>query len=410
MADLDFESKNYATLVDELTAEVKSQQEGLTKTGLTDFSAGSIIMTILRAIAAVLANNWKSLAELVQAFYISSAEGDALRRRFLDFGFTMKEGSPAKGVVQVVRPANDIFTGSVTTNSVLTFGGMNFIVTRASGSFGDSSATPSRLIVEVEAEENGVDGNLAIDTLLTPTDISYRTLTFRVGTQMDEALEHATQGGLTGGVDDETPEEARERFQEYIKSIGKGTTEAIKASVMSLPEVRMVTVYDACRLNGEGVRENGYPGHIVVNVQPTSLSDDVAALRPIIEPKIDEARAAGIAYDIQLISTRSINVEVAVYTDVGADDWAALKNKIEAQITMAFDALTLNSTLATGKLLGKMFAVAADYAVTNIKATYTYASGDELGQDATNAAGEIVPNLEGEGQALCLGSVSVVQV
>lgn len=426
MADRDFEIRTFDDLSGEMVSEIQQQQEGLEgRKKLTDFSQGSVIMTLVRAVAAVVARAWIFLEELTEGFYVSTATGDRLKRRLRDFGFEMLPGSRATGAVLVVRQAGDSFTGSIRPGDVLSRGDLVFTVIGGSQEFGPVSSDSVVRAVTVQANENGVLANLPANTQLQSADTRYRGLTFIVGTSIDQAKVNATSGGFSGGIDDETDDQARTRFQSYIKNIGKGTIDVIENAVKQVSGVRTAKVWDNSRLNSstnlrEGPRSPsveepegfpGYPGYIVVQVQPVVVEPSgnlTPTMLTAVSQVIEANKAAGVAYQIQTVSAVVIDVVVRIGTaiDTQSADWTNYTARLQTTLQNAFNLLNVNDPLYTGALAGDLLAVDRAKAPGGIQLDCTYGDGPDAGDPAANEFGKISVDTTGDGEILVLGNVT----
>lgn len=401
MADRDFEVRTFDDIQAELVEEIDQQQQNLPpgKKRLTDFSTGSIIMTIVRAVAVILARYWGFLRDLTDGFYISSSTGDRLKRRLRDFAFEMRTGYPATGSVLVVRREGDAFTGAIQVGDQLARGSRSYTVISASQSFGPVSNGKVVRAVAVRDNANGADGNLPANTQLSSADSRYLGLLFLVGTSIDAGMANATSGGLAGGVDDETPEEARTRFQVYIQNLGKGTVKAIEEAVKQVSGISTAKVWDLQRLNpATNEREEGYPGNLVVQVHPTNpglLPQLPGALEAAVRAAVEANKAAGVAYEIQTTTPVALKLRVRVGTSLTdpSADWTSYTAILQDTIQDTFAALSIGETLRGRGLEGDLMALDRTKSTGGIRIEFTYsddtAAGDQQNR-VTVEANEIL--------------------
>lgn len=414
MSDRDFETKTFSTILDDLHLELEAQQSFLPpgKPKLTDFkNPGSIIYTITRSIAATLSLYWQQLEELTNTFYIQSSSGERLKKRLKEFGFETRFGSKAQGTIQVVRPTSSNFTGSITTGTTLFYGRLQFVVTTGSVSFPPQSGIKAVVSVQVEAVLNGVEYNLPVNSQLIPADSSYNTLEFRVGTQMDNNFTNAITGGLSNGVDDETDEEARLRFQTYIQNLGKGTLDIIKSSVNGVSGVRNCKIYDNSRvINGaiDGPETNNnsrnYPGYIVVQVQPADSNSGLSeTLVAQVKKAVESSKAAGVAYQIHSVPVLEIDLEITVKTTLssGSSDWNAYIAELTILVEEKINSLDLKESLYIWVLQSDLINYDKFKAPGGITVTVKNTAGVSIGLD-----GKVTPTQLGDGGVISLRNIT----
>lgn len=411
-SNLDFQTKTFTDLQQELEDELKAQQIGIIgNPKIADFSFYSLASILIRSLAAVLARAWTYIQLIVSNFYISTATGTYLVRRFADFGFQMLVGNEASGQVQVIRPAGSSFTGSVNSGDQLQFGSLLFNITSGSTSFGSPSTNRTARVITIQAAVNGIAGNLAANTILSSNSLNYQDLIFVVGTALDSTMTNATQGGLSGGLDDETADQARIRFQTYIQNIGEGTIAAIQASVDAVDGVRSATVYDTTRLDGSGNLETGYPGYIVVSVLPTTITGPT--LDPTLLSSINSAvlasKAGGISVAVQQVNARVIDVTVTAGTTLSSTDpdFLNFAAQVQTVLQVVFDSLNVDDPLYTNIVNGQIASINPILIPGGTSAAYTYDVAPNAGASATDVNGKITPDTSGNGQILSLGSVTV---
>lgn len=357
----EFESKTFDEINQELVDELVTQQQNNTKK-LTDFTEGSIIGSLFRSIAATVSKYWSELESLVDGFYIETATGDLLKRRFEDFAFEMKTGTKSGGSVYVVRPAGVNFTGSILIGTSLFLDKLEFVVQSGSDSevFGPITSTPAAKRLVVRANSNSSIGNLSAGTTLFSSNPQHEGLKFIVGTSVD-ASGNVSGGGLTGGLDDESDEEARLRFKTYIQNLGKGTLSIIQSSVLSVAGVRACTVYDNSKIINNAIdgptasnNQRKYPGNIVVQVQPSNIQDGLALIEADVVSAIESSKAAGIAYDIFTVPVTQIILVVNVRTSQASLS-DSYKQLIQTTLENKFNSLEIDEPIRLFALQNELY-------------------------------------------------------
>jgi uncharacterized phage protein gp47/JayE len=205
---LRFVFKTYDQILAELIADWQSNS------GITDFQPGALTYTFLAVQARALRTLWFMLEQLINLFFVSSSTGSFLIRRAAERGVIQKLGTAAQGNIDLTRstaaPVGSTMTkGTVlaTLDDAIEFT-VNADVTLAAGW---TSATAALTCTTV-----GAAGNLAAGT---PLKI--------VGSQV-VGVQNITvaTGGLSGGTDDETPDQLRARYLYTIQNPINGGTPA----------------------------------------------------------------------------------------------------------------------------------------------------------------------------------------
>lgn len=203
---------------------------------ITDFQVGSVARTLIEAPAV-------EIEELYQQMFIGLREAIPVAT-FLSFGFDKKAAAYASGRITLVStpasaqdfpiPAGTVFT-SVDGRQYVT---LQTVVWPAG---------VERFDVQVRAVEVGLPGNISQGQITTSPILSGRD---------DVTIEH---GGIDNGRDEETDEEREARFADFIKSLSRGTIEALRYGVMQA-EVRDATNTVAEYVTRLGIDEQ--PGHV----------------------------------------------------------------------------------------------------------------------------------------------------
>ncbi|MFL9458441.1 hypothetical protein AB0758_46540 [Tolypothrix bouteillei VB521301_2] len=97
-------SKNYQELIESLK-DALTNREGIdsNKSGLTDFNEGSVILTIVHAVARELALIYKQIGVAYDSAFIDEATGIALDNVVALLGVKRRQASKAEGEVTFFR-------------------------------------------------------------------------------------------------------------------------------------------------------------------------------------------------------------------------------------------------------------------------------------------------------------------
>lgn len=397
--------KTFSDIENSLITTLEDQQQFLSpnKPKLSDFTPGSVIGTLIRSIAITLSSYWDYLEELVKGFYVSTATGDKLDRRLADFSFARKIGNPASGKVAVIRPKDVNFRGNIPAGTILTKGSLVFTTAATSSDF-PSSTDRAVVFVDVTSTGNSTESNLVANTALTPINTTYSGLTFIVGSILNSDKTQATSGGLVGGLDDETDENVRTRFQTYIQNLGKGTPQVIKTAVQAVSGVRQCQIYDNSRVVAGEITGNN-PGYIVVQVQPTNIVEGLSAsLQAAISIAVEANKAAGIAYEIYSIPVKSVNLTVTIKTALAnnSNEWQTYQNALSDYVTEFFNNLAVQQAFYPAALAAQLYQLNT----INAPAGIIIGCTDDSGMSIIESDGRVVP--EQPDGILSLGDIDFV--
>jgi hypothetical protein len=238
--------------------------------GLTDFNAGGVAGTLLRAVARELTLLYGQMDEAYRRAFIDGASGVALDNVVALLGVTRNPARKAKGAVTFslkkgAQPPVKIVAGTRVAD-----GGGHVFVTTKEAVIGNNQ---NGVDVEIEAVEPGPDGNVgskAITIMPTPPP-------------KISGVEN--NGPTAGGLEAESDDRLRERAKHRLEEKGNATLNAIKFAVLDIDGVSGVEVIDqqadsSIPLGEARVRYFG--------------GDKTRELRQQVLDKIEKTRAAGV--------------------------------------------------------------------------------------------------------------------
>lgn len=172
---------------------------------VTDFNVGSVVRTMLEAIAA-------EIDELYQQMFIGLREAIPVSV-YNSFDFSAQGATSASGLVRV--------TITATTTDTLISSGTSFAVTGKSVGYSSTSdvtipAGSTYVDVPVTAAASGVVGNLVANTsfTVTPTPGGF--------------ISAINLAAFSNGQEAETDDERKVRFNAFIASLNRGTVAALE--------------------------------------------------------------------------------------------------------------------------------------------------------------------------------------
>ena len=195
---------------------------------VTDFNIGSVLRTILEAVAAIAEEVWYKLQFFVSLFFLDTSQGEWVDRRLNDLGMERKLGATAYGSITVGRNSPSpisifISAGTIFQNET---GELQY-ATQADVILNIGSHSVD---VDVEAADTGTAYNLPTDTVLKQSGIAI------------SGIEWAKIKLMGGGEDIESDEDYKNRVPEYFDSLSRGTAPAIRYAAASVSGVVSVTL------------------------------------------------------------------------------------------------------------------------------------------------------------------------
>jgi len=275
---------------------MKSYLQTLSSNQLTDYNPGSVLTTILDAIAAELENVYNENYEVYEANYVTTAEGSDLDNKASDFGITRNEATYSTGYITFGRTtvSSSSFTipiGTVvSTAATSTTASIDFETTAA------SVLTAGSLTVRIPAKcrTAGILGNVeegAVTIMASsPTGIEYAT----------------NPSSFTGGNDEETDEELRDRIPDYLNSLARGTKDAVEAAAKDVSGVVTANVSE----------NDPTAGYITVRIGDSSGTANAALLQEV-QTQIDLYKPIGVIAEAVAAIPHYIDISCYFYPSTG---------------------------------------------------------------------------------------------
>jgi uncharacterized phage protein gp47/JayE len=393
--------------------------------GITDFNAGSVAGTLVRAVARELKFLYEQMDQAYRRAFIDIAQGVALDNVVALLGIVRNQALPAKGFVTffLKKPPKARVVISPKTRVADTKGQL-FVVTE--GGFIEPSLeevrrqtggvirTANRIGALTHVREKGSTTNLPTKPTVTGKDFGAdeRTITLNgvspagdlVVTYQPKsvtlpivALEPGRAGnlgsgsitvmptpprGVDGGVINEDPliggEEAesddqlRERAKHALERAGNATLNAIKYSILEVDGVEGVEVRD------HATDESIPLGEVRVRY---SGGDETAIVKAI-----DETRAAGILVRVEAITTVFISGKVYVIPDVGfATDSLS---KLKSELVTALKALNIGEAVYVRRFTALAYQVAGIADVAEAQLDYAKKKPGDASPGAPGPVGD----------------------
>ena len=341
--------RNFSTLVEQTAAAVQGSAAQL-----LDFTTGSVLRALLEANASLaLWLQWLTMLVL-QTTRLATSSGSDVDSFGADFGMTRLTAVAAQGSVTFSRytptMAALIPTGTtVTTSDSTTQFTVGTDSTNAAWSASQNGyllgAGVASVTVPVIATVAGSAGNVLAGTisLVTSALPGIDTVT--------NAL------SLTGGLDAETDDAFRLRFQSFINSRTRATVQAVNYATTSIQQGVNCTVQENTDGNGDF-----RPGKFLVTVDDGSGSPP-ATLLTSIQAAVDVVRPVGSIFAVNAPTVLPANISLTLSIAQGSNNATAIA-AVNSAIGTFVNTLPVGSSLPFTRLA--QLAYDASPAVTNV--------------------------------------------
>jgi len=386
--------------------------------GITDFNAGSVTGTLVRATARELKLLYEQMDQAYRRAFIDLAEGAALDNVVALLGIARNQALPAQGavtfslkkaprvdvpigvgvrvadtrgrlfkvtspgVIPAVLEESVTAAGTVVHTSVPIGGGVHV---RLKGSTTDLATVPTATGKIYGDDQSTI--TLAAAPASPSLVVTYQAKTPQLTVPV-VALDNGPEGNLgsgsltvmptpprgvdggvtndlplTGGEAAESDDQLRERAKHALERAGNATLDAIRFAVLSIDGVDSVEVHDF------SIDETIPLGEVWVRFS-TGKSDVVA---PKVNDAVDKTRAAGIKARVTEVTTVFLSGTLFVIPDVAGSTPAAFAHYQDAVIA-ALGALAIGEPVSPRKLAALAFQIAGIADVGEIQLDYVRGS------------------------------------
>jgi uncharacterized phage protein gp47/JayE len=342
--------KDFPTIVgDAVTAAQASSVR------ILDLTIGSILRAVFESVAAVALWLQAMIMQLLATTRASTSSGADLDSWIADYGMTPRlTAVAATGQVTFSRFTNTqpalIPVGQLLKTAD---GSQSFTVTIDTNNAAYSAvlagyqiaAGVSSLTVPVSAVTGGSGGNVAAGTITTiGSPIAY----------VDTATNAAA---FTNGLDAETDDQLRARFQAYVAGLSKATKSAVAYAITSLGTTYTYTITENQQYGG--ATDNGY-FYVVVDDGTGAPTSTVLST---VYNAIDVVRPVAIRFGV--FGPTLVTVPVVLTATIASGyDTVATKALVQTAIQSYINSLGLGNSLHYTRLL--QVAYDASPGVTNI--------------------------------------------
>ncbi len=320
--------RRYEEIMSSASANMIAKQDKV-----TDFNAGSIIHTIL-----------DTVARIAERLYVAIRQGYnelLLLIPYSVFGFEKKSGLYASGTVVFKRESALSSASVIPKGTVVSGGGYTFTTEAATTIIADALESDA---VEVVANEAGSAYNVAAGTInsidsVVPSDV----------------VEVTNPYALTGGTDEETDAEYKDRFSTYVNGLSGTTSYAIKSAALSVNAVRSVSVQ-----NHKPPYKNIYNMSVYVDDGSGSATDEtIEAVKLAIEGDDTEENPGHLApgINVRVLAPTAIPVNIEMKVTVYSVDISEAQEEIESVVASYVNGLTIGNSVILSEIITKVMAL-----------------------------------------------------
>ncbi|GMB00227.1 baseplate J/gp47 family protein [Pelosinus sp. IPA-1] len=292
---------------------------------ITDFNVGSVLRTILEAVAAVSEELWYNLQLFVSKFFLNTSSGEWLDRRLNDLGMERKAGSAAYGLITIGRDSPSpisilISAGTIFQNET---GELQY-TTQA-----DTLLNIGEVSIDVQAQAVAVGSN-------------YNLLSGTVLKQSGIAISGIEWGKIKlmgGGEDIEDDTDFKNRVPDYFDSLSRGTASAIVYAASAVKGVESVTIK-------ENVPSKGWFTIYIDDGSGVANQTLLQSVRAVLE----DYRAFTVQYIVDTAKLADFTTHLQVITKADVND-EAVKAAVQEAIIAYVNALKMGQSVYLADLI-----------------------------------------------------------
>lgn len=294
---------------------------------VTDVNVGSVVRTLLESVGRELAVVEQQLGHVYDSAFLDTAEGTSLDRVVALVGVARRPAGVATVQVRFERAAGSTGRVTVPVGTVVSDAGGNRYATAAPLVLEPGEPSRQVLAAAVSARTAAVPAG-AIDRI--------EVLLAGVGRVGNDAP-------AVPAAAPESDEDLRNRARGALAVAARGTVDALRYGVLSVPGVKAVSVTEF---------PNGVPGEIALTVAYANPADDAVARE--VADRMEELRPAGIRV-VPVAATETAVRVTATLTLAGAGvapaELAALEAGVEERVLGLLGNLPPGATVRQGPLV-----------------------------------------------------------
>ena len=343
--------KSFSQLVEDMGAALQSSA-----TALIDLSAGSVIRAIFEANASVvLWLQWLILL-LLQTTRAATSTGSDLDSWMADFGLTRLPASPSSGIVTFSRYAGNLAAlipvGAVVKTAD---GSVSFKVTEDTAISIWQSAQSGYIL---PSGLSAADLPVTCTTAGTVGNVLAGTITI-ISASLPGVDLVTNAGPFTNGIDTESDQSFRARFQNYLGSLSRATLAAARSAIANVQQGLNVMIQENTAADGSA--ETGF---FLVTVDdgsgypPSSLLSSVATA-------VDSVRPVGTMFAVLPPRVLTVNVTLTAFIKSTAVSSRCVSN-IQTQVASYLNSLPIGRVASVTRVAQSAYSAGSD--IENISA------------------------------------------
>lgn len=312
-------------------------------TPITDVNIGSVSRTLMESVARELALAELHLEQVYRSAFVDLAEQSALDQVVGLVGVTRRPAGVATVSVRFGRVAGSAGRISIPVGTVV------------SDAQGNRYATTAPLIIEPGESSRQV---LTAAVSRSSQPVAAGAID-RVEVLIAGVATVTNEDAAVAASSPETDPDLRRRAKGALAIAARGTIDALRFGLRSIPGVRAVTVTEF---------PNGVPGELAIDVAYEREDAEVAAE---VADRIEELRPAGVRVISQSAATAQVSVELTLTlagSGVPAAELAALQNDVESVVGDLVDQLPPGAALRQSQMSA---AVLADARIVDAELAFT---------------------------------------
>lgn len=283
-----------------------------TTTGISDFTPGSIVRSILET-AAIFIEYLQFLIETVfRSFYVDTAEGEDLKNRIQDFGMEANEEVFARDIQTFGRdtPADStfiIYAGNTVSTEPDVFGNTINYSTDYDITFVSGAMTATGYIT---CQISGINGNCPTGTITNiPTEIS--------------GVDYTTNLiPFSNGASAETDDQIRKRLPIHLNGLQKGNRYGIESDIYDIDGITFVRL------------EKNNPTNGVITIYVSNESGIISAEQL---SEIEDAIEAAVTFGIEYSVVTPVVEYITISLDAEIDTVNYIEESVKALMVEAID-------------------------------------------------------------------------
>lgn len=340
MAEL--ETKTYEQIVtDQATATQSAATRKMGK--FLNFAVGATLRALVESNAGLALWLQGLLIKTLAVTRLATSKRDDVDTFIGDFGLVRSPASKASGNVTFSRNISDnnavIELGKEVQDVVTTF--KYVVIADTTNPLYDSSTKTYTILA------GSASGDVKVEALIAGSSGNVSEKTITVISQPIQYVDFASNAlPFVNGFDEESDEEARQHFIDYINSLSKATKLAIEEAIESLQEGIQYGVVELKDYT-TGLDKLGYFYAVIDDGTGSPPPELLASVAQVV----DRVRGFTTFFEIKAANASTANVSGTAKIDITQYDASAVKEAVDEALLAYISALGINATLYYTRLI-----------------------------------------------------------